>query len=328
MGDPAGVGPEIILKSARSVRTGPPLVIAGDLGALRAASALVPDAPQAVPWTPGDPLPSAAGRLPVIEVSRLKARALRAGKPTLEGADAAYRYIRTAAEMALAGSAAGIITAPINKEWLNRAGHHFAGHSELLAQMAGVRRWRMMFVGRQLRLALVTVHLGLAKVSRCLSEARVFDTIALLSEHLQHDARLSHPRVAVLGFNPHAGESGLFGREEIDAIQPAIARARSQGIDAFGPLPPDTAFVRSNGRFRFDAAVAMYHDQGLIPLKMLDFDHAVNVTLGLPFVRTSPDHGTAYDIAGQGSARAESMSAAIRFAARVARRRAATGMQA
>ncbi|HLH76817.1 MAG TPA: 4-hydroxythreonine-4-phosphate dehydrogenase PdxA, partial [Candidatus Binataceae bacterium] len=242
-------------------------------------------------------------------------------KPTIEGAAAAYAYIRAAAAMAVAGEAAALVTAPISKEWLNRAGYHFPGHTELLAEIAGVRRFRMMFTSGHLCLALATVHIGLAEVPARLNPELVFDTIDLLAEHLRTHYGMSCPKVAVLGLNPHAGEGGLFGREEIDAIQPAIARARALGIDALGPLPPDTAFVRQAGRFRFDGAVAMYHDQGLIPIKMLDFDHAVNVTLGLPWVRTSPDHGTGYDIAGQGRARADSMLAAIRFAAQAAARR-------
>ena len=146
----------------------------------------------------------------------------------------------------------------------------------------------------------MTVHIGLARVSRALTRRKVLDTIELLAAHLRTDAGIANPRLAVLGFNPHAGENGLFGREEIDVIAPAIEMARKLRIDAFGPLPPDTAFIRSDGRFPFDAAVAMYHDQGLIAVKTLDFDSAVNVTLGLPFIRTSPDHGTAYDIAGMG----------------------------
>ena len=224
--------------------------------------------------------------------------------------------------MALAGEAAAMVTAPINKEWLNRAGFQFPGHSELLAEIAKAPRWRMMFAGRRLRLALVTVHIGLAKVSRSLSIGKVFDTIELLAAHMRNHGGVAAPKIAVLGFNPHAGENGLFGREEIDVIAPAIAKARKAGIDAYGPVPPDTAFVSSNRKFGFDAAVAMYHDQGLIAVKALEFDYAVNVTLGLPFLRTSPDHGTAYDIAGKGIASESSMSAAIRLAMQLAAKRA------
>ena len=212
------------------------------------------------------------------------------------------------------GDADAAVTAPISKEGLSRAAHHFPGHSELLARLAGTPLWRMMFVGTKLRLALVTVHIGIAKVPRALSAEKVYRTIALLARHLVERLNVSGPRIGVLGLNPHAGENGLFGDEEGRFIVPAIRRARRSRIDAFGPLAPDTAFARTDGEFRFDAAVAMYHDQGLIALKTLDFDHAVNVTLGLPFVRTSPDHGTAFDIAGCNRASAGSRIAAIDYA--------------
>jgi 4-hydroxythreonine-4-phosphate dehydrogenase len=327
MGDPAGIGPEVILKAAASWagKPGAPrLLVVGDLGAMRtAARTLKGSVPDPAPWTPGQRIDAGGGALWVLETSKLASNALKPGRPTVQGARAAYRYIETGARMALSGEAAAMVTAPINKEWLNRAGHQFPGHSELLAEIARVRRWRMMFAGRRLRLALVTVHIGLARVARALSTRNILETIELLAEHLRIDVAIANPRLAVLGFNPHAGENGLFGPEEINIIAPAIDGARKKGIDAFGPVAPDTAFIRSQGRFGFDAAVAMYHDQGLIAVKTLDFDSAVNVTLGLPFIRTSPDHGTAYDIAGQGVAREQSMRAAIAFAADTARRRAA-----
>jgi 4-hydroxythreonine-4-phosphate dehydrogenase len=214
-----------------------------------------------------------------------------------------------------------LVTAPINKEWLNRAGHRFPGHSELLAELSHTRQWRMMFAGDRLRLALVTVHMALANVSAALTRDGVYQTIRLLTEHLRGRLGIAAPRIGVLGFNPHAGENGLFGDEEARVITPAINRAQRAGIDAHGPLAPDTAFIQRKGEFAFDAAVAMYHDQGLIALKTLEFDRAVNVTLGLSFVRTSPDHGTAYDIAGSGTADPSSMIAAIEYAARAARGR-------
>jgi 4-hydroxythreonine-4-phosphate dehydrogenase len=319
MGDPAGIGPEVILKAAVSWEgksSGPNLLVIGDLGAMRAAAErLKQPVPRPVAWKQGEKFAAGTQTLSVVEASRLAPQALAPGRPTVDGAKAAYSYIVTGARMALAGDAAALVTAPINKQWLNRAGFRFPGHSELLAELAGTSRWRMMFAGRKLRLALVTVHMGLAKVSRALTVAKVWDTIELLASHMRSAGGVPQPRIAVLGFNPHAGENGLFGREEIDVIAPAIEKARKAGIDAYGPVPPDTAFIRSNGKFAFDAAVAMYHDQGLIAVKALDFDNAVNVTLGLPFIRTSPDHGTAYDIAGQGIARAHSMRAALAFAA-------------
>lgn len=327
MGDPAGIGREIILKAAAALarkRNGPALVVLGDLAAMRAAAReLAIDAPEPFAWSGAQGLPRRADGLAVISVGRLPARARMAGRPTVEGGDAAYRYIVEGCRLALAGKVDALATAPINKEWMNRAGHHFPGHSELLAQLAGVRLWRMMFAGTHLRLALATVHIGLAQVPRQLARDNIFATISLFATHLERQLGIARPRIGVLGLNPHAGENGLFGDEEQKFITPAIQRAQQAGIEAFGPLAPDTAFIRRNGRFAFDGAVAMYHDQGLIALKTLEFDRAVNITLGLPFVRTSPDHGTAYDIAGRGAATATSMIAAVEYAAAAVRRSAA-----
>lgn len=327
MGDPAGIGREIILKAAAALagkRNAPALVVLGDLAAMRAAARGLPFAtPEPFEWTGGNDARPPGNGLAVISVGRLPTRAAVAGRPSVEGGAAAYRYIVEGCRMALAGQVAALTTAPINKEWLNRAGHHFPGHSELIAKLAGVRRWRMMFAGARLRIALATVHIGLAQVPRRLTREGVFDTLILFAAHLEWQLGIERPRIAVLGLNPHAGENGLFGDEEQRLIVPALRRAQHAGIDAFGPLAPDTAFIRRNGRFAFDGAVAMYHDQGLIALKTLEFDRAVNITLGLPFVRTSPDHGTAYDIAGRGVASATSMIAAIEYAAAAARRRTA-----
>lgn len=320
MGDPAGIGAEVIVKAACAFakrRKAPALVVIGDLEAMRAAAArLGAHSTQPYEWTPANGTNGMRDGLAVITCGRLAARAASPGQPGIAGAHAAYRYVVEGARMALAGEVDALVTAPINKQWLNRAGHRFPGHSELLASLSHTRRWRMMFAGDHLRLALVTVHMGLSKVSAALTRENVYQTIALLTDHLRSRLGISTPRIGVLGFNPHAGEHGLFGNEEARVITPAIDHARRAGIDAFGPLAPDTAFIRPHGAFAFDAAVAMYHDQGLIALKTLEFDRAVNVTLGLPFVRTSPDHGTAYDIAGTGRADASSMIAAIEYAAR------------
>jgi 4-phospho-D-threonate 3-dehydrogenase / 4-phospho-D-erythronate 3-dehydrogenase len=318
MGDPAGIGPEVIVKAAAEMaprRGAPRLLVIGDLAAMRTAAERIKTAPAIVEWRPGEPATPAGRGVGVLALSRLSRTAIRPGHPTVEGASAAYRYVVAGARMALRGEVDALVTAPISKEWLNRAGHRVPGHSELLARIAGIKLWRMMFAGEQLKLALVTVHMGLRRVSAALSERGVFDTIAMLAAHLRDYHELAHPRLGVLGFNPHAGESGLFGDEEKRAIEPAIRRARRAGIDAFGPLAPDTAFARPAGAFAFDAAVAMYHDQGLIALKTLEFNRAVNITLGLPFIRTSPDHGTAFDIAGKWIANPAGMQAAIAYAA-------------
>jgi 4-hydroxythreonine-4-phosphate dehydrogenase len=323
MGDPAGIGPEVILKAAAALagkQDSPALVIIGDLDAMReTARRLRGNLPELCEWHAGEGCFDTARGLPVLKVGKLAPSSTRPGHPTRAGATAAFGYVCEGARMALRGELDGLVTAPINKEWLNRAGHHFPGHSELLAEIAGARRWRMMFVGRQLRVALVTVHVGLARVPRMLTRSTVFDTIRLLADHLRSQLSIARPRIVVLGFNPHAGENGLFGDEELKVIAPAVRRAQGVGIDASGPVAPDTAFISHRRNFGFDGAVAMYHDQGLIALKTLEFDHAVNLTLGLPFVRTSPDHGTAYDIAGSGAANASSMIAAVAYAARAAR---------
>jgi 4-hydroxythreonine-4-phosphate dehydrogenase len=252
--------------------------------------------------------------LSVLAASDLPRLARRPGHPTVAGGEASFQYVLRGARMAMNGEVDALVTAPISKQGWHRAGHEYPGHSELVAEVGRARTWRMMFAGVQLKLVLVTVHIGLREVSSKLSRSLVLETIRLMHRHLRERGGGSRPRIGVLGFNPHAGENGLFGDEEIRAINPAIRAARRSGIDAFGPLAPDTAFVRTNGRFNFDAVVAMYHDQGLIPLKTLEFDRAVNVTLGLPFVRTCPDHGTAFDIAGHGRANPASMIAAIEYA--------------
>ncbi len=326
MGDPAGVGPEVILKAVAAMarRTDrPDLVVVGDLAAMRSAAHRLGGVPEPQLWQPTDKPANLRHGISVLVVGELSRRALVPGRGSVEGGGAAYRYIETATLMALEGGAAAIVTAPINKAWMNRAGHHFPGHSELLAKLGRVKLWRMMFAGDRLRLALVTVHMGLGKVSRALTRSRVLNTIRLLDAHLRERLAIARPRIGVLGFNPHAGENGLFGQEEIRVIAPAIRRANREGIDAYGPIVPDTAFIRAPGTpFSFDAAVAMYHDQGLIPLKTLEFDRAVNITLGLPFIRTSPDHGTAYDIAAKGVANPGSMIAAIEYAWRASQTRA------
>jgi 4-phospho-D-threonate 3-dehydrogenase / 4-phospho-D-erythronate 3-dehydrogenase len=321
MGDPAGVGPEVILKAAATLasrRGAPSMVVVGDLSAMRAAAARVSNVPAPREWRSGEPPIRLTKGLGVLSISNLSARALRPAHPTVEGGGAAYDYIVTGARMAMSGEVDALVTAPISKDWMNRAGHHFPGHSELLAHLSGTRLWRMMFAGGELTVALVTAHIGFARVATALTQRNVFDTIRLLSTHLRGALAVPRPRIAVLGLNPHAGESGMFGDEEIRIIAPAIRRANREGIDAYGPLAPDTAFIRKAGTFNFDAAVAMYHDQGLIALKTLEFDRAVNITIGLPFVRTSPDHGTAFDIAGKGIANPSSMIAAIEYAWRAA----------
>jgi 4-hydroxythreonine-4-phosphate dehydrogenase len=226
---------------------------------------------------------------------------------------AAHTAIVRASRDAIAGQIAAVVTAPIHKEALRAAGIHHPGHTEILAELAGAADVRMMLANHELRTILVTIHVSLREAIEQITQATVADTIAIAHAGLQR-LGIAHPRIAVAGLNPHAGEGGLMGREEIEIIAPAIAQARAQGIDASGPWPGDTVFMRARGFRDFDVVVAMYHDQGLIPVKYLGIEQGVNITVGLPFIRTSVDHGTAFDIAGRGTADASSLRAAIDLA--------------
>jgi 4-hydroxythreonine-4-phosphate dehydrogenase len=230
--------------------------------------------------------------------------------------DAAVKFVKRATELAVTEQVDGIVTAPLNKEAINLAGYRYAGHTELLADLTGTRSYRMMLVVGGLRAVHVTAHVALREVFSLLSVERIVETVAL-SQQAMRSLGVDVPRIAIAGLNPHSGEGGLFGDEEIRIIGPAVERGRALGWDVTGPIPPDTLFYRA-ARGEFDCVVVMYHDQGHIPLKMAGFDAGVNVTLGLPIVRTSPDHGTAFDIAGKGVARPESMIEAIRLAVRLA----------
>lgn len=318
MGDPSGVGPEIIVQALADPelnRICRPLVL-GDRGALERALAItkLPLTLETVQET--GPLRREPGVVYLRELTRLAPEEMAFGSPSAAGGDAAYRYICEAAQLCLSGEAKGMATAPINKEALNRAGHHFPGHTELLAHLTGTDQVVMMLAGERLRVTLVTIHEALAQVPALVTRERVLETIRITDRALARYFSPT-PRLAVLALNPHCGEGGLFGDEERTVIAPAIADARAEGIDAVGPLSADTLFhfAVSGG---YDAVVCMYHDQGLIPLKLLHFDDGVNVTLGLPIIRTSVDHGTAYDLAGTGKASAQSMKAALVMAAQMA----------
>jgi 4-hydroxythreonine-4-phosphate dehydrogenase len=322
LGDPAGVGAEVILKALTHSRLRRvPAVVVGDVETIRDTAKRLRLRCEVVPLAEADVVAGAlpprmrGGRptVPVVAVSRLGAAARRPGKPSIAGGRAAYRAIEAATRLALAKSIAGIVTAPINKAWVTRAGFPISGHTELLKELTGARDVRMMLAGSRLRVVLVTMHVALAKVPQALKTHDIARTITIAAAHLRRYHRLAQPRIAVAGLNPHAGEEGLFGREEGRIIAPAIERARRAGVLASGPYPADSLFVQAvDGKF--DAVIAMYHDQGLIPLKLLHFHDAVNVTLGLPIIRTSPDHGTAYDIAGKGKADPGSMIEAIALA--------------
>lgn len=322
MGDPSGIGPEIIIKalSDSSIYELCQPVVLGD------ASALSVDIEGLGPLPINDILrPSEAKSeskaIDLMAISHLKKESLIPGNPTVEGGKAMVEYIFRAVEMAQDGELGAIVTCPINKALMQEAGHFFEGHTQLIAHLTKTEDYVMMLAGERLRVALVTIHCALSEVSSCLDDDIIYKTITITSQALQLDFGLLTPRLAVAALNPHAGESGLFGSEEDEIIRPAIERASAEGCQVEGPLPADTLFHRAAAG-QFDAVVAMYHDQGLIPLKLLHFSDAVNVTLGLPIIRTSVDHGTAYDIAGTGVADASSLKAAIRMAIKMAENRA------
>ncbi|HUI27064.1 MAG TPA: 4-hydroxythreonine-4-phosphate dehydrogenase PdxA, partial [Candidatus Kryptonia bacterium] len=297
-----------------------PLVF-GDLGVL-AETARRLGLKRAFVAAQSKPRPS-PGALPVIEISHLVTRERVPGRPSRAGGEAAYQAIVAAVAAVQRGDAAAIVTAPINKANIVAAGHHFAGHTELLTELSGAHRVRMMMAAPGLRVVLATTHVALRRVPSLLTPELVGDTIAVTYHALRERFGVGRPQIAVCGLNPHAGEGGLFGREDQQVIRPAVQSARRRGIQAVGPLPADSVFAHAAAG-RYDAVVCMYHDQGLAPFKLLHFHDGVNVTLGLPFVRTSPDHGTAYDIAGRGNADPASMVAAIELAAQLAERAAIT----
>jgi 4-hydroxythreonine-4-phosphate dehydrogenase len=257
----------------------------------------------------------------------LRARVI-AGQPSASAAATVIQWIETAVGLALSGDVTGVVTAPIAKAPLYAAGFKFPGHTEFLGDLTAAARYDgargpiMMLTAHDLRVTLVTVHAPLARVPSLLSIEAIVNAGLVTAQALRRDFGVAAPRIAVAGLNPHAGESGTLGREEVELVEPAVRALRDLGVDATGPYPADSLFP-AEMRSRYDAVVCLYHDQALIPVKMLDFWGGVNVTLGLPIVRTSPDHGTAFDIAGRGLARADSMVAAIRLADQIGKRRRA-----
>ncbi len=331
MGDPAGIGPEIVAKAWLALKDGGPAFLAvGDFEQLRAA----PNAPglklQRIA-APGEAVENIARALPVLDLP-IRAKVV-AGKPSPDYAQAVIGWIERAAGMALSGLVSGVVTAPIAKAPLYEAGFAFPGHTEFLGELTAARSREepkgpvMMLAAPGLRTTLVTIHEALADVPRLLSMERIVDVGLVTARALTRDFGLARPRIAVAGLNPHGGEAGAFGREELEIIAPACEALRARGIEVTGPHPADSLF-HASARERYDAVVCMYHDQALIPVKMLDFWGGLNVTLGLPIVRTSPDHGVGYDIAGRGLARPDSLIAALQMAAEIAERRAAAPSRA
>ncbi len=335
-GDPAGIGPEIVVKAFLER---PDLVrdcfIVGNVKIIREAAAIVAQggiqAPTALINAPADALDLPAGCLPVLEAATFPGT-VRKGHLSAAAGRFAGDCVVAASRLALAGEVAAIVTGPLNKEALSLAGLPFSvfpGHTELL--QAEAAKWsgvsleempvRMMLTNRELRVVLVSIHVSMQDAIAAVTLNNVLRTIRIAHQSLEPMLRRK-PRIAVAGLNPHAGEGGMFGAEEIDIIGPAIVAAQQSGIHVSGPFAPDTVFMRARSTAQkageFDVVVAMHHDQGLIPVKYLGLEHGVNVTLGLPFVRTSPDHGTAFDLAGTGRASAASFIAALELARELA----------
>jgi len=321
MGDPAGIGPEIILKGLLRddiYQVCRPIIL-GDTGALRMVSKEVGALSFHLISTPLD-LRGRPGLIDVIPVSNLKEDSFIPGQATLKGGKAMVDYIMKAVELNMSGQVSAMVTCPINKELMHLAGYRFDGHTELMAHLTDTKDCVMMLAGGRLRVSLVTIHCGLREVPQRLNKELIVTTIKITCHALERVFGIKRPHVAVAALNPHAGESGLFGPEDKEIIRPAVEEAKNGGLLVDGPFPADTIFYHAiNGRF--DAVVAMYHDQGSIPVKLLHFSDAVNITLGLPIIRTSVVHGTAYDIAGKGGADPSSLVAAIKMAARIARSR-------
>ncbi|NIX77078.1 4-hydroxythreonine-4-phosphate dehydrogenase PdxA [Microvirga terricola] len=325
-GDPAGIGPELTLTAwlRRTDASLPPFGVIADPDHLaRVAKALGWDVP-IMSVEPPSIKSVFAKALPVIPLTR--AVSAEPGKHDAANAASVIESIETAVRLVRAGEASALVTNPIAKHVLYEAGFRHPGHTEFLAALASVGAAQpchpvMMLWSEELAVVPVTVHIPLADVPAALTTDLIVLTGRIVARELRGRFGLPNPRLALAGLNPHAGESGTMGREDQEIITPAVATLRAEGIEVAGPLPADTMF-HARARKRYDAALAMYHDQALIPIKTIAFDEAVNVTLGLPFVRTSPDHGTAFDIAGRGIARPDSLMAAIRLAARLGSRSA------
>lgn len=316
MGDPCGIGPEIIIKSLQSPEVTSicvPLVIGDRLALERALRVCRSTLKIREVATPEEARTVPFDTIPLLALSHLTEADISYGSPSVAAGDAVYRYICRAAQLCLSGQVAAMATAPINKEAMHRAGHNYPGHTELLAELCGSDDFVMMLAGDILRVSLVTIHEALHDVPRLVTFEQVLKTIRITAEGVTRLTGQLSPKLAVLALNPHCGEGGKFGTEETEIIGPAVEAARKEGIDAIGPLSADTLFHFAQQGV-YDAVVAMYHDQGLIPLKMLHFDDGVNITLGLPIIRTSVDHGTAYNLAGTGNASEKSLLAAIRMA--------------
>lgn len=324
MGDAAGVGPEIVAMALarEDIRAICRSLVIGNVATMEEALQItsLPGRIRAIK----SPLKARfeEGVIEVVDLKNIDLLTLTRCQINAMAGKAAFEYVERAVELALAGDIEAIVTAPLNKEALNRAGYHYAGHTEILADLCGVEDVAMMLVAGDLRVSHVSTHVSLREACALVTKERIL-TVATLTHHAVQQMGIKSPRLAVASLNPHAGEGGIFGREEIEIIRPAVEEARRMGLDVSGPIPADTVFFRAIhgreiGEEQFDAVIAMYHDQGHIPIKLMGFLEGVNVTLGLPIIRTSVDHGTVFDKAGKGTANPRSMIEALKLAARMA----------
>ena len=318
MGDPAGIGPEIIIKSlSEAGLAGAPVVVVGCVRTLRRIMAMniTPQAELRVIQKVCD-AHFAPGVINVMDEPLANPDALTPGVVQAVAGDLAYRCIKRATALALSGEVKAIATAPLNKEALHLGGHNYPGHTELLAHLTGSKEYAMVLYTEKLKVIHITTHISLRQFLDTLNQPRI-ETVIGVADRFLRRVGYPRPRIAVAGVNPHAGENGLFGDEEIRIVALAVAAMRAKGVEVTGPCPPDTVFMQCHEGM-YDMVVAMYHDQGHIPLKLLGFYDGVNITAGLPFIRTSADHGTAFDIAWTGKAKSESMATSIELAMHIA----------
>ncbi len=310
MGDPAGIGPEISLKAIEEhTEFKNCTIVYGSYDILKYYHELLHISTPLVKIE--SPAQFQQEKINVISVVDLSVADIEVGKVSAVAGDAAYRYVEKAIQDALAGEISIVTTAPLNKEALHKGGHNFDGHTEIFATLTNTKKYTMMLWSEKLSVVHVSTHCALREACNRVTKARVLECIDLAKDALEQ-LGIENPRIAVAGLNPHSGEAGIFGTEDIEEITPAVEAAQKGGTLVQGPVPPDTVFLKAY-QGKYDIVIAMYHDQGHIPMKMMAFDSGVNVTLGLPIIRTSVDHGTAFDIAGQGIAKSDSMYYALKL---------------
>lgn len=312
MGDPCGIGPEIIVRSLASsaLKRAANYIIIGNQAVLDSTAQSLKIPLQYRVISPDTDIERVSSPISLLSSEHFNLSRIKKRRPTAEGGELSFQWIKKGIYLALQGKINALVTAPICKEAIHMAGYQYPGHTEILRDLSKVKRVVMLMVGGSLRVAFVTTHIALHEVPQSITVKNVLETITICNTYLKKYFTTKNPRIAVCGVNPHAGEEGIFGNEEKNIIVPAVKKAKKLGIECDGPVSADTVFYKAL-KGKYDLVVSMYHDQGAIPLKLHAFETGVNITLGIPFIRTSPDHGTAYDIAGKGIANPDSMREAI-----------------